>query len=335
MIVLSRRHDDFPPNASARGKDNSPVWPVLRLLAHLSLLVLAGTAALTSVTADAKPMIEIRTSDVALFYKLYDAAHGAPTAEALQRDYIDAGSDGVRQFIPHRIVSGEHLAAVIAQKRDIYDQARNCLNVLPEVKTRLEAAFHKLASLDPDATFPPVTILIGANNSGGTTGKSGVLVGLEVVCRSNWLQPDLTDRLFYLICHEYGHVEQAADLNDDSAPTTVLKQSLIEGSAEFVAYLISGGISDAHLQKWTKGRERQIDESFLADAGSSDLSQWLYNGVGTPEHPGDLGYWVGYRIAKAYYMRAPNKRAALKALLELKNPKAILVESGWKPGDAD
>jgi hypothetical protein len=24
--------------------------------------------------------------------------------------------------------------------------------------------------------------------------------------------------------------------------------------------------------------------------------QWLNNGPGMPEKPGDLGYWVGYRI---------------------------------------
>jgi hypothetical protein len=55
----------------------------------------------------------------------------------------------------------------------------------------------------------------------------------------------------------------------------------------------------------------------------------------TPEKPGDLGYWVGYRIAKAYYLKATDKRLALKTLLELKDPKAILADSGWTPGDRD
>jgi hypothetical protein len=42
---------------------------------------------------------------------------------------------------------------------------------------------------------------------------------------------------------------------------------------------------------------------------------------------------VGYCIAKAYYQRAHDKRAALKTLLELRDPKRILADSGWKPGD--
>jgi hypothetical protein len=290
--------------------------------------LIAGSA------AAAAPLAEVRTGDVALFYKVYDAAHGAPTARALQTGYIDAGSDGVRQFIPDRIKSADALAAKIAQDRGVYDRARACMSVLPAVKARLAGAFRKLAALDPGASFPPVTILIGRNNSGGTTGKSGVLIGLEVACRATWLQADPEQRLFHLIAHEYGHVEQFPGTGgEDLAPGSVLRQSLVEGGAELIAQLISGQVSNAHLQRWTRGRERQIDEAFLAEQDSKDLSHWLYNGVGTPRKPGDLGYWVGYRIARAYYDHAKDKRAALMTLLALNDPKAILAASGWKPGD--
>lgn len=286
--------------------------------------------------ASAPPLADVRTSDVDLFYRVYDAARGAPTAQALQKGYLDAGSDGVRQFIPQRIKSAADLAAMIAEHRAVYDRARECMPMLPVVKAKLEVAFRKLARLDPAATFPPVTILIGRENSGGTTGKSGVLIGLEVACRPAALQPDRAERLFHLIAHEYGHVEQFPGAGgEDLAPGNVLRQSLVEGGAELIAQLISGQISNVHLPAWTKGREREIDEAFLAEQDSQDLSHWLYNGVGTPQKPGDLGYWVGYRITHAYYSKAKDKRAALKTLLELKDPKAILAASGWKPGDVD
>jgi hypothetical protein len=275
--------------------------------------------------------VEVRTSDVAAFYRLYDATDGKPSGDALQRGYIDKGTDGVRQFVPYRIISGEALAKEVSSEEAVYRQARSCMEVLPAVKAKLQGAFRRLAVLDPRATFPPVTILIGRNNSGGTTGKSGVLIGLEVACRSSWLQSDLTDRLYHLIAHEYGHVEQSAAL-EDSESTNVLKQSLIEGVAELVAQLTSGQVSNVHLHKWTVGRAEEIDRRFLADANKKDVSAWLYNGVGTPDQPGDLGYWVGYRIAKAYYDKAPDKRAALRTLLDLKDPEAILAESGWQPG---
>lgn len=298
------------------------------------VIAAAGAIAVAIVPADANDLVTIRTSDAVRFYRIYDAADGRPTASVLQQDYIDAGSDGVRQFVPNRIVSGASLAKVIQQNHPVYDQARTCMDVLPKVSGKLQIAFQKLAHLDPKATFPPVTVLIGGNNSGGTTGKSGVLIGLEVACRSSWLQPDLSERLFHLIAHEYGHVEQAPELDDETVPTTVLRQSLIEGVAELVGELISGEVSNVHLQKWTQGHVDEIDARFVADADKTDISDWLYNGVGTPDHPGDLGYWEGYRIAKAFYDKAKDKRAALRTLLDLKDPKAVMARSGWRPGSS-
>ena len=302
----------------------------------LAIAILASPCAVAQIPQHAprnvRPSVEIRISDVDLFYRIYDAAGGSPSADVLQHGYIDSGSDGVRQFIPNRIKSAEALAATIAANPAIYNNARACMAALPAVRTRLAIVFKKLAAIDSDAVFPPVIVLIGRNNSGGTTGKSGVLIGLEVVCRSNWLQPSFEDRLVHIIAHEYAHLQQFPQGGEDAVPDTVLKQSLVEGVAELIAELTSGEASESHLQRWTKGREREIGEAFLLDIDSQDHKPWLYNGAGTPEKPGDLGYWVGYCIAKSYYNRATDKRAAIKTLLEIKDPKGILAHSGWKPG---
>jgi len=297
----------------------------------LAALLAAAIAAASAVGAPAAT--EIRTTDVDLFYRLYDAAHGAPTAESLQHDYIDAGSPGVRQFVPQRILSGEALAKKIAANPMLYQHARDCMAALPTVKTRLRSAFRKLAALDPAAAFPPVTVLIGRGNSGGTTGKSGVLIGLETICSADWLQPDPADRLTHLIAHEYVHVQQFPDGGEDAAPATVLRQSLVEGGAEFIDELTSGEASESYLQSWTRGHGKEIGEAFLKDQDSTDLKPWLYNGHGTREHPGDLGYWVGYEICRAYYRQARDKRAAIHDILTLADPKALLAKSGWTPGD--
>jgi hypothetical protein len=37
-------------------------------------------------------------------------------------------------------------------------------------------------------------------------------------------------------------------------------------------------------------------------------------------------------IAKSYYSHAKDKRAAIKTLLELKDPKGIIAHSDWRPG---
>src|SRR5690242_2170923 len=274
------------------------------------------------------PAPEISTSDVDLFYRVYDAAKGSPTAEALQREYLDAGSDGLRHFIPHRIISAAWLAEKIAKERSVYKKARRCAAALPAVRARIATALERLATLLPDAKFPPVIFLIGRNNSGGTTSPAGVLVGLETICRADWLQPNLEDRLVYLVAHEYIHVQQPeAAITDDPLnwKHTVLEASLVEGVAEFVGELISGSASNTHLQVWTRGREKEISAAFREQMNGTDVSKWLYNGVGTREKPGDLGYWVGYRIAKCYHERAADKVAAVRALIELKDPREILA----------
>ena len=69
---------------------------------------------------------------------------------------------------------------------------------------------------------------------------------------------------------------------------------------------------------------------FLADVDKTELSDWLFNG--TADTPGDLGYWVGYRIAKAYYRHASDKQLALREILEMSDPKEFLSKSGWYPG---
>src|SRR5436190_295384 len=123
------------------------------------LVILAALAAFasTAATAAGKGEPDIRTSDVDLFYRVYEAAGGHPTAEILQRDYLDAGSPGVREFIPERILSAERLAKRIGEKPEVYDRARSCATALPEVRQRLKPAFRKLAQIYPQAKFPPVT----------------------------------------------------------------------------------------------------------------------------------------------------------------------------------
>ena len=75
---------------------------------------------------------------------------------------------------------------------------------------------------------------------------------------------------------------------------------------------------------------RQQDLEAILD--STDLSPWLYNYTPGSQEPYDLGYWVGYRIAKAYYLQARDKREAVRALVQQDDPKAILAASGWTPG---
>jgi uncharacterized protein YjaZ len=116
----------------------------------------------------------------------------------------------------------------------------------------------------------------------------------------------------------------------DREKPTVLEESLIEGAAEFVGEMISGGIAYPEFKSREKGREKEIETAFVRDEDKTDLSAWLYNGTLT--RPGDLGYWVGYRIVKSYYEHARDKHRALREILGMDDAKAFLAQSRWHPG---
>jgi hypothetical protein len=283
-----------------------------------------------SAFADRTPGPVIQIEDVDRFYKVYDAAGGHPTADQLQHDYIDPGSEGLHHLAKVRNVSGAAIAKTLDEHPEIYSDAKRCMAVLPRVRERLQAALLKLGDLYPEAKFPPVTIAVGRGKPVAIgSPASGVQVGLEALCATNWLNPNVEDRFVHVISHEYAHVQQAPALADNEHPT-VLEASLIEGAAEFTAELISGEISSYQFVASMKGREKEIETAFVSDEDKTDLSKWLYNG--TREKPGDLGYWVGYRIVKSYYQHAGDKRTAFREILEMTNPKAFLAESHWYPG---
>jgi len=293
----------------------------------LPLLAIAALAAPAMAQRAADPLgAAIETSDVDAFFAIYDAAGGTPTAADLQA-YVARTSPGVQGFIPDRIVSAERLAGVIARKPQIYADARACARRLGHVRERVRAAFLALEALYPAATFPQTYVLIGADNSGGTANDDALMIGLEVMCRAD--APDsapLDDRLTHIIAHEMLH-----SLQKGFAGETVLALSLSEGVAEFLAEMMSGRVSNIHLEAWTRGHEPEIEARFAQAMNGTDHSQWLYNGVGTPESPGDLGYWVGYRIARAWYDRQPDKRRAIADMLTATDAPAFLAASGWAP----
>jgi hypothetical protein len=274
----------------------------------------------------------IVTEDVTRFYRLYDATGEHPTAEQLEHSYLDQGSDGLRQFAKLRRVSGATIRDAIEKRPEIYADARRCLAALPAVKRRLIAAFSKLAQAYPEANFAaPVIIVVGRGKPVGMTDPAGVAIGLEALCAANVMDPDIEDRFVHTIAHEYGHIQQPRADQTDVPGATVLFASLIEGGAEFTAELISGDVANYQLKAATRGREATIETAFVADVDKTDLSAWLYNEPGTPERPGDLGYWVGHRIVTSYYQHAPDKHQALRDIFEMKDPKAFLARSGWSP----
>src|ERR1700722_5671585 len=133
----------------------------------------AGTTIICSAQSPTPPVmatgLDIQIDDVARFYRVYNGAHGHPTAEQLQHDYIDPGSDGLHRLAQLRNVTGVSIADAIAKHPEIYADARRSLVFLAPVRHRVIVALHKLGQLYPEAEFPPVTIVLGRGKPVGVT----------------------------------------------------------------------------------------------------------------------------------------------------------------------
>jgi hypothetical protein len=305
---------------------------ILVFLGALALLTGAEREAdaTTGLAQTDGPVIQI--DDVTRFYQIYDGAGGHPSAEQLQRDYLDRGSEGLHTFARLRNITGERIAANLAKDPAIYANAKACMASLPRGRERLTAVMRKLSEIYPAAKFPPVTIAIGRGKPAGVGSPvSGVMIGLEAMCGPKYLDSNLEDRFVHIVAHEYIHVQQIQALVDDDHPT-VLEAALVEGAAEFVTEQIAGGVSNPGTFAEVRGHETEIETAFVPDEAKTELTQWFFNG--SMEQAANFGYWVGYRIVKAYYQHASDKHQAIREILEMTDPKAFLARSGWHPGIA-
>ena len=296
----------------------------------VSLTAVLACIASSCATSTKPSAIEIRIEDVSRFFSVYDAAAGRPTAEQLQRDYFDLGTAGLHHLTKVRNVNAEGIARAAATQPELYTNARSCLAALPRVRQRLHRTFDRLVDLYPQARKPPVTVLVSRGKPVAIAGpEGGVQVALEAICARNaakFLDANVDDRFVHVIAHEYIHVQQAPE----RATPTVLERALEEGIAEFLGELISGGVSNVAVHASAAKHEQQIETRFAADLDKTELSAWFDNT--TPDDVGQLGYWVGYRIAKSYYRNAIDRRQAIREMIQLTDAHTFLTASGWRPG---
>lgn len=303
-----------------------------------AVVTLLGAALLTAGAAQAAEMVEdggrvaIVTADVDRFFALYDDPAVAADPDALAARYLADASPGLAEFMVMRRITPERLAKALREKPDVFRDARGCAGKLGSIRSRLVVATDRLATLYPPAKFPPITIAIGRATTAGTANKNGLYIGLEALCAAKFIEADDEDRFVHVIAHEYVHAQQPlAEVEDREE--SVLRAALVEGAAEFVAEQMTGSVGYPLLHIWAKGREKELETAFLAEKDHKAIgSRWLYNQQGSDGWPGDLGYWVGYRVAKAHYEGASDKAKAIREIIEMRDPAAFLAESGWTPG---
>ncbi|HWZ14108.1 MAG TPA: DUF2268 domain-containing putative Zn-dependent protease [Mucilaginibacter sp.] len=257
------------------------------------------------------------TSDIDRFWKAFDDFKRDSTLNPFLSEYIAVGSPGVKGFTPNRIQNAEHLHAVVKKRVSDYERVRlNTLRV-KEKEKQCRSTFYALKYIYPGAKFPPVYFVIGAYNSGGTSNAGGLFIGGEM--QSN------IDNIPYIVAHELIHFQQKWPNNNP----TLLQQSILEGSADFLGEMISGVNSNMKACIYGNSHAETLCGEFVKRMNGTDYADWLYAVSKNDDRPNDLGYWMGYKIAEAYYNNSADKKQAVYEILNIKDYNVFLKKSGF------
>jgi hypothetical protein len=240
------------------------------------------------------------TSDIQRFWGAVDRAPKDSLAAYLQREYLERGSFGVREFISGRITSALDLATYVTRNRARYDSVRAANLDIGTADPAIRAAFRKLKALYPPAVFPDVYFVVGRFNSGGTSTNHGLLIGAEMNRNSATLPA--------IVSHELIHFQQHYE------SPTLLEHSFMEGTADFVGEMIAGTQINNDAHQYGRAHEHELWQEFRAHFDTREFFPWMY-GRPNDGRPNDLGYFIGYRIAQAYYAQATDKDRALREII--------------------
>jgi hypothetical protein len=304
------------------------------------LLATVGAACQTAAPPAGAPRPEaakIVTSDVARFWTAFDAIKSAQDTMPL-RAYIDGGSVGLADFTEARWKNAATLTRMVWPLRAYYASIRDNTLRAGLAESGIRQVYAVADTLIDGAVFPDVYLEVGGMATGGTTSPHGLLIGIEQFSLApnspvESLAPSLRsvlhppDILPAIVAHELVHYQQHYP-----SRVTLLGQSIREGVADFIGQMLSGRSINESVRAYGEAHETELWAEFEREMNGSDLSRWLYNGARlapASTRPGDLGYYIGARIAESYYAKAADKHRAIQEILNISDFPAFLKASGY------
>lgn len=313
---------------------------------------MASTAARSQPVAPAPVdpfAISIDQRDADRFAALMRETGDRPTAEQVQVRYLDGAGQGVAVFMPGRIENAANLARAIAADPARYRYAIDtCLPLVASLNAEMRSVYLAYRGLLPDYPLPSVHVVFGAGTSGGTASNTAQVIGLEVMCGPGTSAAQFRTAMRAIFAHETVHSWQSVQLTDAQLADPMLLMALREGTPDYLASMVIGGPVHPGREGWARPQEAVLWAEFLRDratiqanttapftfnpTGDAAFRRWFGN-YGNPPAGWEIeaGYWVGMQIAAAYVDRSPDRAAAIRALIALEDPAAILAASGYAP----
>jgi len=301
-----------------------------RASAHAIVATLLVAACSRGDGSPAARIADVGTADVHHFVDAWRQLSPTDPSCAPLSAYFRQATRGLRAYRDKMSMSQADLCAAVRRHPDGYASLESKLPALDSVATTIRTLFAKYLSFDSSAKAPGVYFVVGAGRSSGTTTRGRdpmILIGMEL--------NHSVDGLAWTVAHEMAHTQQHYPFFGamNGGPTflrgSLLRHSIMEGSDDIVAELLTG---QPKRNSYGEAHEAALWQEFQHDAQSRSYDRWLYNGwdvSGRGDRPADLGYWIGYRVAKSYYDRATDKSRALREILSIRDFDRFLAASGY------
>jgi uncharacterized protein YjaZ len=147
----------------------------------------------------------------------------------------------------------------------------------------------------------------------GITAQSSHLIKLNLAI----------DALPEIVAHEVAHAQQPYF----SGRQTELFWIIIEGSADFLAELVTGRLVSPDRMEYGNAHEAELWASLKQTRDNLGKGSWFREEPG--QNPGGLGYYMGYQITKSYYERQRDPKRAVHDILNIADFSLFLEESGY------
>lgn len=294
------------------------------------------TLSLTS--AGQKSAQKVFTSDIDNFWRTYDSCQTTTDSlkqlHYIQTLYVDKGTEGLKAFMKARDYTAGLWVSLIRMYPRFWNSIRPNTLTVKSKANEIEKSIQKLKTLYPELKEAKMYFTIGGLRSGGTTMNDMVLIGAEIATgnastdvsefTNKWLEgvfkSQQSDNIIPLNIHEYIHTQQNGETQN------LLGQAIREGACDFVTELVMGKPLQNNYLVYGRQHEAELKEQFKSDMFTPAYSNWLYNGS-TSKTVADLGYFMGYSICKAYYNHLPDKKKAVKDIIELNYSDTTAVET--------
>lgn len=274
---------------------------------------------------------KIFTSDITNFWQAYDSIQTtnlhSQKIKFISNLYIKKATNGLKDFIESIDYSAEEWVKIIDEYPKYWKSVRS--QTLSIVRNANELAFisQLFNEIYPEFIEPEIYFTIGCLRSGGTTTKGRILIGLEIGAAdlttdaselSSGLKKmfSLNSGIIQLLAHEMNHTQQIASSDTLSSPS-LLSQTILEGSCDFIAELILKRQYVAPHTNYGLTHTKELLKEFYKEKDQISFDKWLYNGNRSKRKPADLGYYIGYEICKAYYENSYDKSRAIKEIIML------------------